>query len=82
MDPIHHGMRKVPSSIELMSIHNYKWLGYIVMSIHNVYSLPRVMLECLHWEIYMIPNKIGYKHIHGAIEYRMRFPFYRFLWKK
>ena len=81
MDPIHHGMRKVPSSIKLMSIHKDKWLGYIVMPIHNVYSLFRVVLQCLHWEIYMIPNNIGYKHIHGVIEYRMRMSFYLFLWK-
>ena len=25
-------------------IHKDKWLGYIVISIHNVYLLPRVML--------------------------------------
>ena len=42
------------------------------MPIHNVYLLPKVMLQFLHWEIYMIPNIIGYKHIHGAIKYRMR----------
>ena len=66
-------MSKVPSSIKLMSIHKEKWLGYIVMLIHNVYLLLGVMLQCLQWEIYMIPNNIGYKHIHGAIEYRMRF---------
>ena len=72
MDPIHHGMRKVPSSIKLMSIHKDKWLGYVVIPIHNVYSLPSMMFQCLHWEIYMIPNNIGYKHIHGAIEYRTR----------
>ena len=75
MDPIHHGMRKVPSSIKIMSIHKEKCLGYIVMPIDNVYSLPKVMLQCLRWEIYMIPNNIGYKHIHGAIEYRMRLSF-------
>ena len=75
LDPIHHGMRKVPSSIKLMSIHKDKWLAYIVMPIHDVYSLPRVMLQCLHQEIYMTPNNIGYKHIHGAIEYRMRLYF-------
>ena len=74
-------MSKVPSSIKLMSIQNEKWLGYIVIPIHNIYSLPRVMLQCLHWEIYMIPNNIGYKHIHGAIEYRMRLYFYYFIWK-
>ena len=34
------------------------------------------MLQCLHWEIYMIPNNIEYKHIHGAIEYRLRMYFY------
>ena len=81
MDPIHHGMSKVPSSIKLMSIHKDKWFGYIVMPIHNVYSLPRVMLQCLHQDIYMIPNNIGYNHIHGAREYRMRLYFYLFLWK-
>ena len=81
MDPIHHGMRKDPSSIKVMNIHKEKWLGYIVIPIHNVYSLPRVMLQFLGQEIYMIPNSIGYKHIHGAIEYRMRLSFYLFLWK-
>ena len=45
------------------------------MPINNVYSLPRVMLQCLHWEIYMIPKNIGYKHIHGAIKYRMKLYF-------
>ena len=78
MDPIHHGMTKVPSSIKLMSIHKENWLGYIVITIHNVYSLPRMMLQFLHWEIYMISNNIGYKHIHGAIEHRMRLSFYFF----
>ena len=29
---------------KLMSFHKEKWLGYIVMPSHNVYSLPRVML--------------------------------------
>ena len=73
MDPIHHGMNKFTPSIKPMSIHKDKWLRYIVMPIHNVYSLPRVMfMQCLYWDIYMIPNNIGYKHIHGAIEYRMR----------
>ena len=43
-DPIHHGMSKVPSSINIISIHKEKWLGYIVMPIHNAYSLSRVML--------------------------------------
>ena len=51
------------------------------MPIHNVYSLPKVMLQFFHWGIYMIPNSIGYKHIHVAIEYRMRLSFYLFLWK-
>ena len=46
-----------------------------MIPIHNVYLLPRVMLQFLHREIYLIPNNIGYKHIHGAIEYRMRFSF-------
>ena len=68
-------MSKVTSSIKIMSIHKDKWLGYIVMPIHNGDLLPRVMLQCLHWEIYMIPNIIGYKHIHGAIEYRTRLSF-------
>ena len=81
MDPIHHGKSKVPSSMKLMNIHKEKWLGYIVILIHNVYSLPRAMLQCLGRDIYMIPNSIGYKHIHGAIEYRMRLSFYIFLWK-
>ena len=48
MDPIHHGMRKVPSSIKIMSIHKDTWLGYIMMPIHNVYLLPKVMLQGLH----------------------------------
>ena len=47
---------------------------------NNVYWLPRVILQFLQWEIYMIPKQIGYKHIHGAIEYRMRLYFYLFLW--
>ena len=38
--PVHHGMKKVPSSIKLMSIHKDKWLGYMVMPIHNVYRFP------------------------------------------
>ena len=64
---IHHGISKAPSSIKLMSIQKEKLLGYIVIPIHNVYSLRRAMLQYLHWEIYMIPNNIGYKHFHGAI---------------
>ena len=74
-------MSKVPSSIKLMSIHKDIGLGYIMIPIHNVYSLPRVMLQFLHWDIYMVPNNNGYKHIHGAIEYRMSLPFYLFLSK-
>ena len=44
--------------IKIMNTHKDKLLGYIVMPIHNVNLLPRVMLQCLHWEIYMIPNSI------------------------